>query len=259
MLRYIRSGSGTPAVVIDQGAGVSIEESFLRPVALGWPRVFRQIGKLTRVVMHDRAGLGWSTDPPGPRTSAEMVGDLRRVLRDARVPPPYVLVGHSIGGFNARLFASEHPREVAGVALVESSHPDQWRRFAKLLPPQTVRESAILQRLRGRLDPAVTPERLDFTMSAEQIRSARPLGAIPLIVLSRSPRAVRPPGLPAEIAGPMEAIWSELQQELASLSSRGRRIVAAHGGHNLQLDEPQLVADAILDLVRGARTGEALH
>lgn len=253
VVRYICCGRGAPAVVIDQGAGISVEEGFLRPVLAGWPRVFRQIEKATTVLMHDRAGLGWSSDPPAPRTSAELVGDLRRVLRDAALAPPYILVGHSVGGFNARLFASEHRREVAGIVLVESSHPEQWRRFSKVLPPRSRRESAILQRLRGRVDPSLTPERIDFTMSAEQVRAAGPLGDLPLVVLSRSPRAIRPPGLPRELADAMDDIWAELQRDLLSLSTRSRHIVATVGGHNVQWDEPQLVAEAILQLVRESR------
>jgi pimeloyl-ACP methyl ester carboxylesterase len=256
-LRYVCRGEGSPSIVIDQGSGLSIEAGFLGPVLAGWARVFRQLEKATRVLMHDRAGLGWSSEPSAPRTSAEMVSDLRRVLREARVAPPYVLVGHSIGGFNVRLFASEHPREVAGMVLVEASHPEQWRRFAKVLPPQSLRESAILQRLRGRLDPDLTPERIDFTMSAEQVRAARPLGDTPLVVLTRSPKRMFPSGLPADVAEPMERIWGELQKDLLGLSRRSRQIVATHGGHNLQLDEPRLVGDAILRLLREVKATAA--
>ncbi len=259
-LRYICRGEGTPAVVIDQGAGLSIEASCLRPVLAGWPRVLRQIEKTTRIVMHDRAGLGWSSEPSRPRTSAEMVHDLRRVLHHARIAPPYVLVGHSIGGFNMRVFASEHPREVAGMVLVDASHPEQWRRFAKILPPRSVRESAIIRRLRGWSEPTVTGERIDFTMSAEQVRSTGPLEDKPLVILSHSPGALRPPGLPADLAGKLEGVWSELQRDLLGLSRRSTQIVATHAGHHIQLDEPQLVVDAILEVLREARAPrQTLH
>ncbi len=252
-LRYICRGEGTPAVVVDQGAGLSIEAAFLRPILLGWPRVLRQIERTTSIIMHDRAGLGWSSEPSKPRTSAEMARDLRSVLQHARIAPPYVLVGHSIGGFNVRLFASEHPQEVAGMVLVDSSHPEQWRRFSKILPPRSLRESAIIRRLRGWSDPSPTGERIDFTMSAEQIRATGPLEDKPLIVLSHSPRALRSPGLPEELAAKLEVIWSELQEDLVGLSTRSRHIVASHAGHHIQLDEPQLVVDAILKVLGEAR------
>ncbi len=252
-LRYICRGEGSPAVVIDQGSGISIEAGFLRPVLHGWARVVRQIEKTALTVMHDRAGLGWSSDPSRPRTSAEMAHDLRGVLRHARIAPPYVLVGHSIGGFNVRLFASEHPHEVAGMVLVDSSHPEQWRRFSKILPPRSLRESAILRRLRGGSDPSATAERIDFTMSAEQVRATDPLGDKPLVVLSHSPGALRPPGLPAELAEKLEGVWSELQRDLLGLSDRSHHVVASHAGHHIQLDEPQLVVDAILKVLRDVR------
>ena len=253
MLRYICRGEGSPAVVIDQGAGISIEAGFLRPILMGWPKVLRQIERTTRIVMHDRAGLGWSTEPKRPRTSAELANDLRRVLEHAEVAPPYVLVGHSIGGFSVRLFASAHPREVAGMVLVDSSHPEQWRRFSKILPPRSLRESAIMRRLRGWSDPTLGAERIDFTMSAEQVRAARPLLDKPLVVLSHSPRTLRPAGLPAELAAKLEGIWSELQEDLLGLSRQSTHVVATHAGHHIQLDEPQLVVGAILRVVRETR------
>ncbi len=252
-LRYICRGEGTPAVVIDQGSGISIEASFLRPVPLGWARVLRQIEKTTRIAMHDRAGLGWSSEPSKPRTSAEMARDLRSLLQHARIEPPYVLVGHSIGGFNVRLFASEHPHEVAGMVLVDSSHPEQWRRFSRILPRRSLRESAIVRRLRGWSDPAASAERIDFTMSAEQVRGARRLDDKPLVVLSHSAGALRPPGLPAELAERLEGVWRELQKDLLGLSGRSSHIVASHAGHHIELDEPQLVVDAILRVLREAR------
>ncbi len=252
-LRYICRGEGTPAVVVDQGAGLSIEAAFLRPLLLGWPRVLRQIEKTTCILMHDRAGLGWSSEPSAPRTSLEMTRDLRRTLKQAGVDPPYVLVGHSIGGFNVRVFASEHPEEVAGMVLVDSSHPEQWRRFAKVLPPRSIRESAIIRRLRGWSDPSLIAERIDFTMSAEQVRATRPLDDKPLVVLSHSPRALRPAGLPEALAAQLDRVWSELQKDLLGLSRHSTHVIASHAGHNIQLDEPQLVVDAILKVLRAAR------
>ncbi len=252
-LRYIRRGEGSPAVVVDQGSGVSIEAAFVRPVLLGWPRVLREIAKTTHIVMHDRAGLGWSSEPSTPRTSAEMARDLRRLLEHAGIAPPYLLVGHSIGGFNVRLFASEYAHEVAGMVLVDSSHPDQWRRFSKILPPRSLRESAIIRRLRGWSDPSLNGERIDFTMSAEQVRATGSLEDKPLVVVSHSPRALRHPGLPAELARQLEEVWSELQKNLLGLSTRSSHLIASHAGHHIAHDEPQLVVDAILKALREAR------
>jgi pimeloyl-ACP methyl ester carboxylesterase len=203
--------------------------------------------------MHDRAGLGWSYEPPAPRSASDLAKDLQAVARHAAIAPPYVLVGHSIGGFNVRAFAHRFPAEVAGIVLVDSSHPDQWTRFGRIIPRQALGEPAALRRFRQKPDPASTPERIDFLASADETRAIRTLGDKPLVVLSRSPDALSVPGLPAGIAERLEQVWSELQRDLLNLSTRSSQVIATHAGHNIPLDEPQLVAETILKLVRDIR------
>src|SRR5215831_9333739 len=205
-LRYLCRGAGRPTVIIDQGGGCSIEESFLYPVPFGWRKVFEALTRTQRTLMHDRAGLGWSYEPTRPRSCTDLVKDLRALLRYAQVEPPYVLVGHSIGGFNVRLFANQHPEEVAGVVLVDSAHPDQWTRFARLLPRPGPGDTAALQRLRGKPEPSGTTERIDYVASADEVRTSGALGDIPLLVLSRSPSALRLPGLSADLAPRIEQV-----------------------------------------------------
>jgi pimeloyl-ACP methyl ester carboxylesterase len=110
------SGEGSPAVILLPtrfgGYGGYIK---VRPEAV----------KFTRVCWYDRAGEGWSDPPPAPRTSASITDDLHELLRRAPVPGPYVLVGHSIGGDFARIYAGRFPGEVAGLVLVDSANPDQ--------------------------------------------------------------------------------------------------------------------------------------
>jgi pimeloyl-ACP methyl ester carboxylesterase len=256
IVRYICRGTGTPTVIIDQGQGLSIERGFSNPTPAGWANVFGEILKATRVVMHDRAGLGWSDVSPSPRTSAEMVEDLRAILREANIAPPYVLVGHSIGGFNVRFFASRYPNEVVGMVLVESCHPDQWSRIAQELPAESVDESPILRAVRRVPAPSFSPEAIDLLSSAEQVRKTGTLGTKPLVVLTQSPRALRPPGIPVKISDKMRAVWHDLQLDLLSLSANSSHVIANHAGHNIQLDEPQLVIDAILKIVQESRSGE---
>ncbi len=224
-LRYILRGEGAPTVVIDQGSGISAERSFLSPYPLGWGHVFKEIAKSTRVLMHDRAGLGWSYEPPTPRSCSQLVKDLRAVLRDADATPPYVLVGHSIGGFNVRLFAKQYPDEVAGVVLVDSSHPDQWSRFARILPRQALSEPADLRLFRQKPDPQSTPERIDFMGCVDEMRTVGTLGDKPLVVVSRSPHALRVPGLPEELAERIEQVWAQMQRELLQLSTRSSQVI----------------------------------
>jgi len=254
-LRYLCRGAGEPTVLIDQGGGFSIEKCFLQPAPGGWRKIFDGLTRTHRVLMHDRAGLGWSYAPTKPRSCSDQVKELRALLRYAEVGPPYLLVGHSIGGFNARLFATRYPQEVTWIVLVDSSHPDQWTRFGRLIPRPTSGEPTALQRLRQKPDPSSRPERIDYVTSADEVRTAGTLGDKPLIVLSRSPDAMRPPGLQEDIAAGIEQVWSELQRDLLRLSTRSVQIVATHAGHNIDQDEPQLVTEAILKLMRetGAR------
>jgi pimeloyl-ACP methyl ester carboxylesterase len=253
-LRYICCGAGTPTVIVDQGQGISIEQGFARSVAAGWAKVFVEIQKSTRICMHDRAGLGSSDGAITPRTSLDMINDWRSLLREARIAPPYLLVGHSIGGFNVRVFASKYPDEVLGMVLVDSSHPAQLARFSEFLPPESPGEPVMLRLLRHGPDPSSSPERIDFRESAEQVRTTATLGLKPLVVLSQSPQALQPPGLPPEIRDNMPQAWAELQNSLLSLSGNSRQVIANHAGHNIQLEEPQLVIDAILSVLHETRS-----
>src|ERR1700694_1872382 len=105
------SGSGSPTVILEGG--------------YSWINEQPEIAKFTRACWYDRAGQGWSDPGPAPRTATAMAGDLHDLLRVAAIPPPYVLVGASFGGFPVRVFAGKYPDEVAGVVLVDSSHEDQ--------------------------------------------------------------------------------------------------------------------------------------
>ena len=111
------SGSGSPAVILESGGGGY--------GGYGWRMVQSEVAKFTTVCWYDRAGEGWSDPAPTARSSATVVDDLHELLQRASVPDPYVLVGHSIGGEYVRVFTAKYPTEVAGMVLVDSTHPDQ--------------------------------------------------------------------------------------------------------------------------------------
>ena len=116
-LHLFSSGAGSPAVILDSG---------LPGTALSWTFIQDEVAKFTRVCSYDRAGLGWSEPGPKPRTSAQVANELRTLLQNAGIPPPYVLVGHSFGAFTMRLFAAHHPSEIAGMILADGLHPAEW-------------------------------------------------------------------------------------------------------------------------------------
>lgn len=132
-------GSGSPTVVFDSGLGEGM---------VAWALVQPQVARHTRACAFDRAGLGFSDPSPASRTSAFLVQDLHRLLKRAMIAPPYVLVGHSFGGMNIKLFAEQHLREVAGLVFVDASHEDLARRAWEIQPENAaanVRLNAFLQ------------------------------------------------------------------------------------------------------------------
>jgi len=111
------SGSGSPSVVLETGLGAESAD---------WAAVQRGVEGFARVCRYDRAGRGASDPAPSPRTAADLADDLRYLLWAGGVPAPYVLVGHSLGGLLARVFAQRYAGEVAGIVLVDSMHERQF-------------------------------------------------------------------------------------------------------------------------------------
>lgn len=241
-------------------------ESGLSGTSFEWARVRPALARAGRVCSYDRAGLGWSDPSPRPRTSPAIAEELHALLGRAGVPPPYVLVGHSDGGLHVRLFAAKYPAEVAGVVLVDASHEDQGARLpgAREADEGLMREArwsartAPLgwNRLRGE-EKGRYPEPLQsayeavadrrrryvevfdqlaaFDESAAAARAAGGLGDVPLLVLSRDPRA---PGTSPRDEGPSEA----LQTDWLRLSRRAEGVVVTGSHHGIPRERPAAVA-----------------
>lgn len=118
-------GSGSPTVVLDSGFGSGMN---------AWAKVQPTLAETTRTCAFDRPGYGFSEAGPLPRDARAIVADERAMLKAARIKGPYVLVGHSMAGLHVRLYAALHPKEVAGIVLVDPSNPHQARRFAEVAP-----------------------------------------------------------------------------------------------------------------------------
>jgi pimeloyl-ACP methyl ester carboxylesterase len=110
------TGTGSPTVVIDAGLG---------DWSTSWGFVQPEVAKVTRVCTYDRAGMGWSEPGPLPRVASQFAKELHALLHNAKIPGPYILVGHSLGGLPVRMFTHDYPSEVAGVVLIDSMHPGQ--------------------------------------------------------------------------------------------------------------------------------------
>ena len=267
------SGEGSPTVILESGLGDTY---------LSWRKVQPQIAKFVRVCSYDRAGLGYSDASSQPRTSKVIAEELHTLLQASKIDPPYVLVGHSMGGFDVRLFASLYRSEVAGMVLVDASHPDQENRFPpelKNLEGSSLRESEFLEytmpfgvpRLLDLCDDAPVIRAVEcnfhtarenvaemkaFAESAAETAATGALSDLPLSVLSHDPE--RPSAeLPPDLAKPTNEAWEKMQEELARLSTRGTQTIAKDSAHYVQIDRPDLVIEAVRSVVEEARTAAA--
>ena len=230
-----------------------------------------EVAKFARVVSYDRSGLGWSDTGPKPRTSEMMVAELHTLLTNAHIPKPYILVAHSYGGLNIRLYADKYPQEVVGMVLVDTSHEDQNAVPAIIKEVREAERSSAINAARApfginRLKinrgspplpdmpyPATIIPHLqafwkqargsyvalleikNFEKSAAQVRASRhSYGILPLVVLTRK--------LKTEFSSPdeqqMQEAWQVCQRDLATLSSNSAHIIAETSSHSIQLDQP---------------------
>ncbi len=233
-------GEGVPIVVLDSGLGLTGE---------AWDDVQPAVGRFTRVCAYDRAGRGYSSPAPKPHPNRQMAQELSVLLERAGQRGPYVLVGHSMAGMNARLFASEHPDRVAGMVLVDAVGDGQPSRYWALLPDASMAE------LRDMLDKL--PEGLDLDTwvagFADMRGSSRSIGNVPLVVLTRGREDPPPRAASPEEAAKLRVAWQEMQTDLAKLSTNAAHVTAPNSGHNLQWEAPRLVVGAIHQVVNAAR------
>lgn len=280
-LHLWRTGSGSPAVILDSPVGAG---------CLGWSLVQGDVSTFTTAVSVDRPGYGWSDPLQGPHTCGRFVEDLHAALSKAEIPPPYVLVGASIGGMDARLFAFRYPGEVAGLVLVDPAHEEMFDRS----PPSVRAQSEAIAPLRlfqaasrigamrlanmpldiagmevlngeaqaratavglktSAVD-AVVAETSALGASIAELKATRtaagpqPLGDRPVIVLTR--RDEKPPAGDEAAA---YAAWVELHAEMARESSRGEQVVVSPSGHFIAVEHPDRVVAAIREVVGTAR------
>jgi len=263
-------GRGSPTVILEAAnLGMSAH----------WVRVQQQLARTTRVCAYDRAGMGWSEAGPEPRDARQISSELHTLLKSADAEGPYVLVGHSYGGLYARMYAARYPNQVAGVALVDSSHPEQFthspegramyeqtRRIGAVIPWLTrlgvirltdfypahpdlpPKQRAQVEAFNSSTQQVVTTVE-EFRATPEtsaQVRATGSLGDKPLAVVS---------------AGEQSSGWLEMQGELASLSSNSLHHVVEGATHeSLVYDkgDSQVTSAAIEQVVESARADRPL-
>jgi pimeloyl-ACP methyl ester carboxylesterase len=252
-------------VILVSGYGNGADVWGLLDPGVRRPPVLAGVARFARVCAYDRPNTILQPDRPGrsdpvpqPRTAADAVAELHALLRAARLPGPYLLVGHSLGGLFVRLYASTYPRQVAGLVLVDATYellrelltPEQWAAYARIT----------LEPVPG-VDPPV--ELFDQDASFDQMlraRAARPLRpTLPLVVLSHGLPAELPPGVELPPGSPdlatLERASQAAQNELGRLLPYARHVIARRSGHYIHIAQPELVIDAVrrvLGMVRPA-------
>ena len=288
-INMVCMGRGKPTVILNAGAA---------DWGVVWGKVQGNIARQTEVCTWDRAGFGFSSASPAQQSVDETTRDLERALRANKMDGPFVLVGHSIGAYEALLFADQNASAVAGMVLVDPSIPDQSARLIRVAPETTrVNDSSLSSFISQRracadaLDrrpsdaPACTqyggempssvssalarldrsPARMRTTASLLDnitndtrlaVNQGRQYGSTPLIILSASNSFVAPEGASAATRMEVNRKQEELAKghvELAALSRRGERRLVGDAGHYLQLEHPDIVVAAVIEVVTQAR------
>lgn len=235
------SGTGPATIVLLNGAGVTLE---------GWRPLYPAIEQIGTVFAWNRFGIRGSDAPRLAQTGAVVVASLRELLAYAGMAPPYVLVGHSLGGLYANLFARLHPNEVAAVLFLEATHPGD----PEVLPQHETQLTRALAKVLS------LPQRLFRANLHSEIQAAEQVaaeiaaaGAFPSIPVAVVTGGRDPPRWLTSPAA-LRARRSH-QQELARLSAQGEQVIAANSGHFPQLTEPGLVLGVLRSLVARAKDG----
>lgn len=261
-------GEGSPTVIIDSGIG---------GFSLEWLTIQNNLADTLKVCSYDRAGYGWSDPGPRPRTTDRITYELHSLLVESKIPGPYVLVGHSFGGYNIRYFASKYPSLTAGLVLVDSSHPEQFntvefKRIEKKQDESTYKNSYKVRIIHPIISDSYPSEnkrmafRLMSTMksrstllnemdnmeiSAKQVsrQTNHPPYTFPVTILTRGKRV----WAYDDLGERREQQWLRLQNDLKHISMQSRHYLAEKSGHIIHLDQPDFVSNNIISTVMKIR------
>lgn len=274
-LHIHKQGTGSPTIILESGSGET---------SLSWRDIPDQLAKSATVVSYDRAGYAWSESSPNERTGANIVRELHNALMNEGLPGPYLVVGHSLGGMYARLFTQTYRDDVMGLVLVDARPENDERETAAILKAEkfagnpsaailtilkrsgvmrlfqdSLLEGMVAKEDRGKFINVIsTPSYFaakeqegNLASSTEDAIRGQNFGALPVRIIAR--------GLPQDYASfgfseaggkQLEAIWQAGQRSMLQLSTDSKLTIAEKSGHMIIHDQPELVIETILSLLK---------
>lgn len=232
-VNMVRMGAGQYTVIFESGFGSDLTV---------WRNVAPAVARSAQVVAYSRAGHGKSQARPGERTVSANTSDLEQMIAAAQLHPPFILVGHSYGGFLIRDFAARNPTQVAGMVFVDASDERIEAELRKIDPARTAQDIKISE--------SYTPPKFKAELKHVQaifdsgkLAIAGPLPDVPVAVLTSSMKHENPEFFLHSTEG--MKTWRSLHESFFRQFSTGIHTVTANAGHNIHLEQPQLVIAAI--------------
>ncbi|MBZ2208756.1 alpha/beta hydrolase [Massilia sp. R798] len=243
-VNMVKMGAGPYTVVFESGFGTDLS---------AWRHVAPAVAKSAQVVAYSRAGLGKSQARPGERTIRANTTDLERMIAAAQLRPPFILVGHSYGGFLIRDFAARHPAQVAGMVFVDASDERIETELRKIDPARTAQDAKLSE---GYTPPKYKAELkyVQGILDSGKLPAAGPLPDVPVAVLTSSMKHEKPEFFLHSPEG--MKIWRSLHESFFRQFSTGTHTVTANAGHNIHMEQPQLVIAAIEQVIAMAADQE---
>lgn len=232
-IAYASLGEGPLTIVLEAGLGDGMGS---------WDGIFEELSSITKVFAYSRPGYLPSSATKRPRTPEHIVDDLRLLLNRSGNHPPYLLVGHSLGGLYMLNFIERYPEEVAGVVLIDSRHPMMTQAcLEKNL------SSCKLPKALYVLLPSHVRHEYD---GAQEPKLPSTMGDTPLVVVSRAPSQ-------GKESDALQTLWVEMQIGLSELSDRSQHLIAEHAGHYVHKQEPERVIEGINWVISEWHSGQA--